>query len=326
MNRHIIVILVLGAILVGGLFLLLSKGPSPPPPPPSPPTPPPPPPPPQPQDCVVEWKEWSTCNPPCGGPGTQQRTYDIITPPLYGGKACPAEPETQACDGGFCPGQASLYGKKVSFGLPIVLKTFTGGVEACPTWGYTIAFWVQIAAPQTNMLIANLIGPGNKWSCYSTPSSATTLSSFGGQWNNPDITDVDFTKPVCIVLSGSCQVVGGNAPFVTHYVSVNNRPPVTNGTNQPNWRDNNYAPPIFFFNTSARVQEFRQWNKSLSPSEITEFYNNGIVTKEPISPSNTILCYHLDEGSGNQVTEAISGTKYAITGTTFGWAPPIGFD
>jgi len=303
--------IIIGSIILAGLlllvFLLPTRKDTPAPPP---------------QDCKVQWKAWSPCNPPCGKPGIQERTYDIITPPLYGGKACPPEPETQACDGGLCPGQAALQGTKLSFGAPIVLKTFSGGAAACPTWGYTIAFWMQVATPQINMLLANLVGAGNKWSCYSTPSSATTLSSFGGQWNNPDITGLDFTKPVCVVFSGSCQIVGGG-PFVTHYVSVNNGAPQTNGTNQPTWRDNNYAPPIFFFNTTAKVQEFRQWNKQLTAAEITQFYNNGVITKDPVAAANTILCYHLDEGVGNQVTEAISGTKYPIVATSFSWTNPI---
>jgi len=63
------------------------------------------------QDCKVQecpvacegsWKQWGECSKTCG-PGTQSRSYNVVTRSAYGGKACPAAPEEQACNLQPCP-------------------------------------------------------------------------------------------------------------------------------------------------------------------------------------------------------------------------------
>ena len=51
-----------------------------------------------PEDCKVDWKDWSQCNP---GTGKKTRTYKVIRKAKNGGAACPAEKETKcpvACE------------------------------------------------------------------------------------------------------------------------------------------------------------------------------------------------------------------------------------
>ena len=52
-----------------------------------------------PVNCAVsEWSAWGACSATCGS-GTQTRTRTVITQAAYGGTACPALTETQACPG-----------------------------------------------------------------------------------------------------------------------------------------------------------------------------------------------------------------------------------
>ena len=276
-----------------------------------------------PQDCLVEWQPWSACDPICGQTGTQQRSYKIIKPSLNGGKACPPFPESQSCFGGPCPNQASLQGNALSFGLPLALKSYQDGVSDCATWGYTIGFWIKLPSYQP-MQLANLVGmQTNAWS-FATKTSST-ISSFGGQWPNGDIRNVDFSKPICIMLSGHCSKFEGVPPYVAHYISVNNSNAQTTGGNYPTWPDTGYQPMVFFGGSNGitgQIQEFRQWNKNLTLDEAASFYNQGVITKKMVAPSNTVVTFHLDEGVGNQVLEMISGQHYPVSGN-FSWANPV---
>ena len=53
----------------------------------------------------TDWAAWGTCSVTCGG-GTQTRTRDCTNPvPAHGGAYCVGDiTDTQACDGGPCPG------------------------------------------------------------------------------------------------------------------------------------------------------------------------------------------------------------------------------
>jgi hypothetical protein len=52
-----------------------------------------------PVNCAGTWSAWSACSADCGqGQGTRSRTYTITRAPLHGGTACPASPETEACE------------------------------------------------------------------------------------------------------------------------------------------------------------------------------------------------------------------------------------
>ena len=50
-----------------------------------------------PTDCQGEWSEWSTCTEECDG-GTQFRNYNTFRLPTNGGKKCPSQVQTQACN------------------------------------------------------------------------------------------------------------------------------------------------------------------------------------------------------------------------------------
>jgi len=51
-----------------------------------------------PQDCVVQWGNWSDCSAVCGG-GIQTKTGIVISPTSFGGKACPANlTQVQTCN------------------------------------------------------------------------------------------------------------------------------------------------------------------------------------------------------------------------------------
>ena len=52
----------------------------------------------QPVDCVVgAWSAYGACSATCGG-GTRVRTRPVLTPAAYGGAACPALVESEACN------------------------------------------------------------------------------------------------------------------------------------------------------------------------------------------------------------------------------------
>lgn len=54
-------------------------------------------------DCLVsEWGAWSACSKPCGS-GVRSRTRNITQDPRFGGKACPALREEEACNTQGCP-------------------------------------------------------------------------------------------------------------------------------------------------------------------------------------------------------------------------------
>lgn len=52
-----------------------------------------------PQDCVLDWSEWSDCNDLCGTPVTRSRSQVELVPASQGGQACPEpQTETQSCN------------------------------------------------------------------------------------------------------------------------------------------------------------------------------------------------------------------------------------
>lgn len=104
-----IVILVIVAVVVGGIYLYTrsSNTPLPTTPLPTTPlptTPAPTTPKPQPVDCQVsDWSDWGPCSKQCGG-GTQTQTRTITVQPRNGGKECPSLlTQTKACNEQLCP-------------------------------------------------------------------------------------------------------------------------------------------------------------------------------------------------------------------------------
>ena len=52
-----------------------------------------------------EWKNWTTCDRPCGG-GSQYRTREVNTFAAHGGEICQGDAkEVQACNPQPCPGK-----------------------------------------------------------------------------------------------------------------------------------------------------------------------------------------------------------------------------
>lgn len=66
-----------------------------------------------PQDCVVsDFSPWSSCSKTCAI-GLQNRLRFVLTPPLFGGAACPNLTEFQTCQLGPCQGEESLHSLRV---------------------------------------------------------------------------------------------------------------------------------------------------------------------------------------------------------------------
>lgn len=61
-----------------------------------------------PVDCVLDdWTGWVACDVSCGQ-GTTQRTRNVITTPIYGGRDCDARVQNKSCDQGLCPVNCQL--------------------------------------------------------------------------------------------------------------------------------------------------------------------------------------------------------------------------
>lgn len=66
-----------------------------------------------PQDCVVsEFLPWTSCSKTCGV-GLRSRLRSVLTPPLYGGSACPNLTEFQTCQEESCEDEESMYSMRV---------------------------------------------------------------------------------------------------------------------------------------------------------------------------------------------------------------------
>ena len=94
-----IVILVVVAVVAGGIYLYTRSSTTPLPTTPAPTTPKP-----QPVDCQVsDWSDWGPCSKQCGG-GTQTQTRTITVQSRNGGKECPSLlTQTKACNEQLCP-------------------------------------------------------------------------------------------------------------------------------------------------------------------------------------------------------------------------------
>ena len=55
-----------------------------------------------PEDCIVSWSAWTTCDVTCGG-GTQNRSYTVMKPHVGAGSRCVKTPLTQSCETTACP-------------------------------------------------------------------------------------------------------------------------------------------------------------------------------------------------------------------------------
>ena len=52
---------------------------------------------------IEPWKEWTTCDVPCGG-GTRFRTREVLNYARYGGEICQGDAkEVEACNQQPCP-------------------------------------------------------------------------------------------------------------------------------------------------------------------------------------------------------------------------------
>uniref|UniRef100_A0A672MT39 Thrombospondin type-1 domain-containing protein 7A-like n=1 Tax=Sinocyclocheilus grahami TaxID=75366 RepID=A0A672MT39_SINGR len=66
-----------------------------------------------PRDCVVsEFSPWTSCSKSCGM-GLQNRLRWVLSPPLFGGSACPNLTEFRTCQPDPCEGEESLYSLRV---------------------------------------------------------------------------------------------------------------------------------------------------------------------------------------------------------------------
>lgn len=87
-----------------------------------------------PWDCVVsEFSPWTSCSKTCGM-GLQNRIRFVLSPPLFGGAACPNLTEYQTCQPGPCEGEESLYSLRVGAWGPcqVLLSRQTRQAQKAP--------------------------------------------------------------------------------------------------------------------------------------------------------------------------------------------------
>ncbi len=95
-------------------------------------------------DCKVSaWSAWSACSLSCGS-GSQRQTRTVVTAPAYGGAACPALSQMQACNTQACPRNCAVSawsawsacsqscGSGVRTQSRSVLVSAANGGAACP--------------------------------------------------------------------------------------------------------------------------------------------------------------------------------------------------
>uniref|UniRef100_A0A672MNN6 Thrombospondin type-1 domain-containing protein 7A-like n=1 Tax=Sinocyclocheilus grahami TaxID=75366 RepID=A0A672MNN6_SINGR len=80
-----------------------------------------------PRDCVVsEFSPWTSCSKSCGM-GLQNRLRWVLSPPLFGGSACPNLTEFRTCQPDPCEGEESLYSLRVGPWGPCIAKVRVKG-------------------------------------------------------------------------------------------------------------------------------------------------------------------------------------------------------
>lgn len=122
-------------------------------------------------DCSGSWSGWSECDKLCGG-GVSRRAFTVITPANATGQACPASPQTQACNTQACPVPINCVGSWSEWSA--CDKTCGGGTQ---NRTYTVTTAAQNGG--TQCLVANGTRETQACNTQACAVSGRTTSCYG---------------------------------------------------------------------------------------------------------------------------------------------------